>query len=234
MPAIGKNTYYTDADKHLLAVDCIIFGFDKRELKLLLFKRKLEPFKNQWSLIGSFVNASENLDHAASRVLEESTGLSKVYLEQLKCYGDAQRDPGGRVVSMAYYALIRLDEHEETVVENFQAGWFDLESMPDLILDHNEMVAEAFTKLQEKAAYQPIGFELLPEKFTLPQLRTLYEAIYRRPLDRRNFRKKILGMKILEKLEEKDKSTSRKGAYLYRFNREKYMDMLKRGFDFAM
>ena len=216
-----KNLFYSHATPLLVAVDCIIFGFDKGQLKLLLFKRKIAPFIDEWSLIGSFVKPTESIQQAAERVLVETTGLQNIFMESLGCYGAVNRDPGARVISQAYYSLIRLDTDQTVVVEDFQARWFDFKSLPPLILDHDLMIKDALDLLRRKASYRPIGFELLPEKFTIPQLRTLYEAIYQRTLDRRNFRKKILSMDILDKLAEKDKTTSRKGAFLYRFKEEK-------------
>lgn len=234
MPEASPSFFYPDAEKLLLAVDCIIFGFDKERLKLLLFKRKIEPFKDAWSLIGSFVKEEEGVSKAAARVLFESTGLQDVFLEELGCYGAPDRDPGARVISIAHYALIRLDEQEEQLAASHQARWFDVDAIPPLILDHNQMVSHALDKLRRKARYQPIGFELLPEKFTIPQLKTFYDAIYQKELDRRNFRKRILSMGILRKLEEKDKSTSRKGAFLYRFDKEKYEELTAAGFNFEV
>ena len=234
MPTSQKNAFYTEAVPILVAVDCIIFGYDIDGLKLLLFKRKIEPFRNEWSVIGSFVKPSESVDDAAIRVLEEYTGLENIFMEPLGCYGETSRDPGARVISQAYFALIRLDEKEVQTVETHQAHWFELHAIPQLILDHNQMVADALEKLYRKARYRPIGFELLPEKFSIPQLQNLYETIYRRKLDRRNFRKKILSMNILDKLEEKNKSSSRKGAFLYRFNQSRYQEMAEKGFDFEM
>ncbi|GJM33331.1 MAG: DNA mismatch repair protein MutT [Saprospiraceae bacterium] len=234
MSSQQKKAFYQEAIPMLVAVDCIIFGFDREALKLLLFKRKIEPFKNEWSVIGSFVKPTESVDLAAVRVLEEYTGLQDIFMEPLGCYGEVNRDPGARVVSQAYFALIRLDEQEEQMVETHQAHWFDLTTVPTLILDHNQMVKDALEKLRRKARYRPIGFELLPEKFTIPQLKDLYEAINQRKLDRRNFRKKILSMDILEKLDEKDKSNSRKGAFLYRFNKKKYEEMVKKGVNFVL
>lgn len=228
------NTFYQGADKLLIAVDCIIFGFDKEQLKLLLFKRKIAPFQHEWSLIGSFVKEQESVSKAAGRVLSESTGLQDVFMEELACYGEYDRDPGARVISMAHYALIRLDEQEEQVTASHQARWFDVDAIPSLILDHNEMVTHALDKLRRKARYQPIGFELLPEKFTIPQLKTFYDAIYQKELDRRNFRKRILSMGILKKLEEKDKTTSKKGAFLYQFDKEKYEALAAAGFNFEV
>ncbi len=230
----SKTVYYQEAFPILMAVDCVIFGFDRQELKLLLFKRKIEPFKNEWSVIGSFVSPTEGVKESAIRVLEEYTGLSNIFMDSLNCYGEIDRDPGARVVSQAFFALIRLGEEEAQMVETHQANWFGLNSIPPLILDHNQMVKDSLEKLRRKTRYQPIGFELLPEKFTIPQLQSLYEAIYQRQLDRRNFRKKILSMNILEKLSEKDKSTSKKGAYLYRFDSKRYEEMVKRGIDFVL
>lgn len=233
-PTARNAAFYTEAIPILVAVDCIILGYDKDRLKLLLFKRKVEPFRDEWSVIGSFVQPSESVDEAATRVLGEYTGLSDIFMEPLGCYGEVNRDPGARVISQAFYALIRLDEKEVQTVETHHAHWFDLNSIPKLILDHNLMVDDALEKLHRKARYRPIGFELLPEKFSIPQLQNLYETIYGRTLDRRNFRKKILSMDILDKLDEKNKSGSRKGAFLYRFNQSRYEEMAEKGFDFEM
>ena len=222
------------ADPLLVAVDCIVFGFDNERLKLLLFKRKVAPFKNEWSLIGSFVKSDENVSDAAHRILHESTGITGIFLSELGSFSNPIRDPGGRVLSIAHYALIRLEEQNFQAVKNFQAQWFDVDAIPDLVLDHNLMVIQSLKKLRENARNHPIGFELLSEKFTIPQLQLLYEAIYQQKLDRRNFRKKIKAMGFLDKLEEKDKSMSKKGAYLYRFNKEKYENLMKEGFNFVI
>lgn len=224
-----KPIFYTGNDKHLVAVDCIIFGFQNGVLKLLLLKRKVEPLKGQWSLIGSFVKPDENLDDAAKRILKESTGLEDVFMEQMYCFGDVDRDPGDRVISMAYNALIRLEESDEVKVEAFGAKWVPVDQVPNLVIDHDRMMKMALAHLQNKVRFYPIGFELLPKKFTLPQLLQLYQAIYQQPLDDRNFRKKILSLDILKKLDEKDKSVSRKGAYYYRFDKKKYEKLMKKG-----
>ncbi|KAA3635025.1 MAG: NUDIX hydrolase [Bacteroidetes bacterium] len=229
-----RESYYKEALPVLLAVDCIIFGFDREQLKLLLFKRKIEPFKNEWSVIGSFMKPDESAEAAAVRVLGEYTGLEEIFMEQLGCYSQVDRDPGARVVSQAFFALIRLDEKKEQTVATHEAKWFDLEEVPGLILDHNLMIGDALEKLKRKARYRPIGFELLPKKFTLPQLQKLYEAIYQQSFDSRNFRKKILSLQVLKKLDEKDKSTSRKGAFLYTFNKRKYQSLVERGGQFLM
>ena len=194
-----KKLHY-DGDPLLVAVDCIVFGFDKERLKLLLFKRKVAPYKDEWSLIGSFVKADENVSDAAHRILHESTGISGIFLSELGSFSSPSRDPGGRVLSIAHYALMRLEEQDVQAVKNFQARWFDVEDIPDLVLDHNDMVVKSLERLRVNAQYHPIGFELLSEKFTIPQLQSLYEAIYQKKLDRRNFRKKIKAMGFLDKL----------------------------------
>ncbi len=227
------NIFYYGSEKMLVAVDCIIFGFDIKEqkLKILLFKRLVEPYAGQLSLVGSFVHSDEDIDVAASRILYELTGMTNVYLEQLKCYGQVKRDAGSRVISIAYYSLIKLNDDINNLHD---AEWFDVTAMPSLVLDHNKMVADALEKLQQNAIRQPIGFNLLPELFTLPQLLKLYKEIYRKPLDDRNFRKKIISMDLLIKTDKKDKTSSKKGAFLYRFDKEKYEKLVKKGFLFEL
>ncbi|CAN5257339.1 NUDIX domain-containing protein [soil metagenome] len=228
-----KDTYTSEA-KMYVATDCIIFGFDDGKLKLLIFKRRVEPLKGEWSLIGSFVKLEENVEHAAQRVLAEITGLENVFMEELKAYGGVNRDPGYRCISIGQYALIRINDYDRELVEEHGAHWYDIEDLPSLVLDHDLMVKDALERLKRKARYQPIGFELLPEKFTLPQLQQLYEAIYRQEFDARNFRKKVLSHNVLLKLEEKDKSSSRRGAFLYQFDHENYNKLLKSGFNFEI
>jgi ADP-ribose pyrophosphatase YjhB (NUDIX family) len=226
--------FYSQHYQHYLAVDCIIFGFDESELKILLVNRGFEPAKGKWSLMGGFLENYENLDDAAKRILYQLTGLKDVFLEQLFTFGDANRDPGERVVSVAYYSLIRIDNYDQDLVDSFNAHWFEITKLPSMIFDHAEMIKLALQKLRSKARYRPIGFELLPEKFTLPQLQYLYEAIFQQTLDKRNFRKKILAMDLLQKFEEKDKSSSKKGAFLYSFDKEKYQELISKGFNFEI
>lgn len=221
---------YKHHDRLLLAIDCIIFGFDGTRLKALLIKRGFNPEKNKWSLIGGFVGKREGVDEAARRVLLELTGLDNIFMEQLHVFGDTERDPGSRVVSVAYYALIRIEDYAEELMLAHNAHWVDVKRVPPLIFDHKKMLRMAQDRLRQKASNHPIGFELLPEKFTLPQLQLLYEAIYETQLDKRNFSKKILSLGILNKLNEKDHSSSRKGAYFYVFNRKKYRELDKQGF----
>jgi 8-oxo-dGTP diphosphatase len=224
---------YDHHDKHLVALDCIIFGFDEKELKILLIKRGFEPQQGKWSLMGGFLKSEESVEKGAQRILRELTGLTEVYMEQLFAYGDVERDPVARTISIAYYALIQTDKYNKEIADEHNAQWFTISQMPSLIFDHNEMVRKALARLRRKTRTQPIGFELLPEKFTLPQLRSLYEAINDRSFDPRNFSKKIGSLEWLEKLDEKDKSSSRKGAYLYRFDKEKYQQLLSEGFPFG-
>ncbi|QYA25916.1 NUDIX hydrolase [Gramella sp. MT6] len=230
----NSKDLYQVKEKMYVATDCIIFGFHEGKLKLLVFKRRVEPLKGEWSLIGSFVRLEEDLDYAGQRVLKETTGLENVFMQQLKSYGKKDRDPGYRCISIAQYALIRIDDYDEELVEEHGAHWYEIEYLPLLILDHNEMVHDALLQLKQNARYKPIGFELLPEKFTIPQLQSLYEAIYQRELDARNFRKKVLSLNVLEKLDEKDKSTSKRGAFLYKFNYENYQKLLKSGYNFEI
>ena len=226
--------YYAHQAKMYVATDCIVFGFDEGDLKLLIFKRRVDPNKGAWSLIGSFVELEEDVDDAAKRVLEEITGLDSVFFEQSKTYGKAERDYGYRCISVAQYALVRVDEYDKELVEKHGAFWYTVKDLPKLVLDHDDMVKDALDKLRRKARYQPIGFELLPEKFTIPQLQSLYEAIYQRELDPRNFRKKVLSLNVLKKLNEKDKTTSKRGAYLYTFDYKNYQKLLLSGFNFEI
>ncbi|SIO17984.1 NUDIX hydrolase [Chitinophaga niabensis] len=225
---------YESAPRHLVAVDCIIFGFEDGKLKLLIIKRKVAPMEGAWSMVGGFVQEGESTNEAATRVLQQTTGIQDIYMDQLMCYGDVERDSGARVISVAYYALIRISEHDRILANQHGAHWLSLHQIPELIFDHTQMLNDALARLRDKAHFHPIGFELLPEKFSLPQLRNLYEEIYQRPLDKRNFRKKILAMDILEKLDEKDKSTSKKGAHLYRFDKKKYNALTQHGLVFEI
>ena len=223
---------YKNNDRLLLAIDCIIFGFDGKHLKALFVKRRMEPQKDKWSLMGGFVKENESVNEAAGRILNELTGLSDIYMEQLFCFGDADRDPGGRVVSVAYFALIKIDDYAEELLLTHNARWFELNKTPKLIFDHKNMVMLAQERLQQKVSNHPIGFALLSDKFTLPQLQSLYEAIYETPLDKRNFTRKILSLGILNKLKEKEKESSKKGAFYYTFDKAKYKKLEDEGVRF--
>jgi ADP-ribose pyrophosphatase YjhB (NUDIX family) len=227
---------YSKYKKHLVAVDSIIFGYDilEKEIKLLLIKRSFDPAKGKWSLAGGFVEPGESLDVAACRVLRNLTGLKNIFMKQLYCYGDPERDPGARVISVAYWALIKIKDIDRKVTDRNGAHWQSINQLPKLIFDHQSMVERALRELKLQIRIKPVGFELLPEKFTLVQMLDLYEAIYQRKIDKRNFRKKILSMDILEKLEEKEKQTSKKGAFYYRFIKERYKRLVKNGFYFNL
>ena len=229
-------SFYSKFPKLLVAVDSIIFGFNENEheLKLLLLKRQFPPEKGKWSLMGGFVAPDENLDDAAHRIVSQLTGLDNVYMEQLFAFGDVNRDTGGRIISVAYFSLIKINDHDSELVKKHGASWISLSEIPDLIFDHPEMVKRALRKLRIRARTQPIGFELLPDKFTIPQLQRLYEAIYQIPFDKRNFRRKLLVMGLLEKQNEKEKETSKKGAFYYQFNQEKYEELLEKGLNFDL
>jgi 8-oxo-dGTP diphosphatase len=218
-----------------LTVDCVVFGLDDEGLKVLLVQRDLPPFKGRWALPGGFVRVEESLEEAARRELSEETGLSKVYLEQLYSFGECSRDPRERVVSVAWYALVKLSDHRVQAATDARAtAWFQLEDKPPLAFDHDEILKLARARLQAKVRYQPLGFELLPPKFTLTQLQSLYEQVLGKPLDKRNFRKKILSMKLLEETGEMEQGVSHRAAKLYRFDKKKYQALEKAGFNFEL
>ncbi|MGL5937323.1 MAG: NUDIX hydrolase [Phocaeicola sp.] len=214
--------YYRIHPQFYLAVDCIIFGFDEGELKVLLLKRNFEPALGKWSLMGGFLQKEESLDQAAQRVLKELTGLENLYMEQVGTFGEIERDPGERVVSVAYYALINVNEYDRELVQKHNAQWVKIDELPELIFDHPEMIAKAREQMKHKTSDKPIGFKLLPDSFTLTQLQQLYEAIQGEEIDKRNFRKRVAEMDFIEKTEEKDRRGSKRGAYLYKFNDKAY------------
>ena len=216
------TTYYNINPQFYVSVDCIIFGFDKGSLKLLLLKRNFEPAKGSWSLMGGFVQDGESVDDAAKRVLAELTGLENVYMEQVGTFGEVDRDPGERVISVAYYALININEYDRNLVQQHNAHWAEINEIPPLVFAHPQMVKQARIMLQKKASSEPIGFNLLPSLFTLFQLQSLYEAIYGEPLDKRNFRKRVADLNYIEKTDKIDKTGSKRGAALYKFNENAY------------
>lgn len=218
------KTFYQTYPKFLLAVDCIIFGFQDDRLKLLLQKRDFEPYKGAWSLVGGFVKENEAVDDTAKRVLTELTGLKDLYMQQVGAFGNLNRDPGERVISVAYYALINIDKYNKDLIDKHNAYWEDITNLPELYFDHNEMINKAHELLKQKVSREPIGFNLLPSLFTLNQLQTLHEAILGEEIDKRNFRKKVKDMPFIEKTTSIDKIGSRKGAYLYRYNDKAYME----------
>lgn len=213
---VQKNNY-SQYPKFHVAVDCVIFGYENEELKLLLYPRVFEPLKGKWSLMGGFVREKESMDEAALRVLKDRVGLENIYLEQVGGFSGINRDPGGRVISMAYYALIRIDEHDRDLANEFGAIWWPVTNLPEMVFDHNEMVDQGLKLLQRKASIDLVGRELLPEKFTLTQLNNLYNAIFQKQFDAGNFRKKLSTLNMLEKLKVKDTSSSKRGAFYYKF-----------------
>ncbi len=215
--------HYSGAPSFLVAVDSIIFGFHEGELNLLVLKRNFEPARGLWSLMGGFVQRGESVDEAAGRVLAELTGLERVHMEQVGAFGEVDRDPGQRVVSVAYYALINIEESDRELVRQHNAHWVRVDELPPLIFDHQKMVERAREKLKHKASTEPIGFNLLPRLFTLSMLQSLYEAIYGEPIDKRNFRKRVAEMGYIEKTGKIDKTGSRRGAALYTFNEKAYL-----------
>lgn len=215
-------TRYQNQTRLLVAVDCIVFGFDGQQLKILLIKRGFEPRKNEWSLMGGFVKSEESADEAASRVLKQLTGLDGVYLEQLQSFTAVDRDPIERTVSIAYFALIDIHQYEKQINEEYHAEWFGLDEIPQLIFDHPQMIAMARQKLRYKAALHPLLFELLPIRFTLPLLQSLFEDVYDTRFDSGNFSRKIISTGLLIKQKEKDKTGSKKGAFYYKLDKKHY------------
>lgn len=213
---------YKEIQKIKIAVDCIIFGFNDNRLELLLIHRGFEPEIGKWSLIGEFIGNDEDLDDAANRVLYHLSGLENIYMEQVKTFGKANRDSSGRVISVTYSAMILKSDYNEDQVSKFNAKWFSIDDLPDLVFDHIDMVDLAIKRLRRRVRSTPIAFNLLPAKFTLPQLQALYEGILGEEIDKRNFRRKLAQMNFLVKLNEKDMSESRKGAYLYQFDKDLY------------
>lgn len=218
-----------------LTVDCVVFGLDEGELKVLLIERGLEPFKGRWALPGGFVRVDETIDAAARRELEEETGIANVFLEQLYTFGAVDRDPRERVVSVAHFALVKLSDYRtKASTDASKAEWFPVSKLPELAFDHAEIVAVALARLKSKVRYEPIGFELLPPKFTLSQLQHLYEAVLATEIDKRNFRKKVLGFDLLIPLDETQMLGRHRPAQLFRFDAHKYEKLKKKGFNFEL
>ena len=220
------NNFYPHTTRILVALDCIVFGFDGEDLKLLLIKRNFEPEMGKWSLIGGFLKTNEDLDLATNRILYDSTGLKDIYFEEIQTFGKVNRDPVERTLSICFFALINIHAHNQDLAKAQNASWIGLKDIPKLIFDHNEMVDLALERLRYKAALHPIGFELLPEKFTIPQLQKLYESIYDVAMDRRNFSRKILSTNLLLDTGEKNQNSPTKRAILYTLDKEKYQKQM--------
>lgn len=228
-------SYTYEYPRPALTVDCVVFGLDEEDLKVLLIRRGVEPYQGKWALPGGFVRMDESLEDAARRELQEEAGVRPNLLEQLYTFGAPDRDPRGRVVSVAYFALVKLSDHRvHAATDAKEAAWFSVWDAPKLAFDHGDILATALQRLKGKVRYQPIGFELLPPKFTLTQLQRMYEKILERELDKRNFRKKILSMDLLVETDEVEQGVRHRAARLYRFDRRKYDRLAKQGFEFAM
>ena len=231
----NQKKYQYDYPRPSFATDCVIFGFDGGELKLLLIEREKDPFKNKWALPGGFLFDKETAEECANRILIEKAGIKNVFIEQLYTFTEVDRDPRERIISVAYFALVNKHQYELIAGrDTLKAEWFALSKLPKLAFDHAKIVKMAIDRLKGKVSYQPIGFELLDEKFTLTQLQALYEAILDTEIDKRNFRKKILGMKLLKALDEKEKNVAHKAARFYSFDNKAYKEFTKKGFHFEL
>ena len=228
--------YTYEYPKPALTVDCVVFGLDEdQELKVMLIQRNVPPFEGQWALPGGFVRLDESLEEAAMRELKEETGIERIFLEQLYTFGEVNRDPRDRIITVAYYALINLGEHNiKATTDARDAAWFPITKPPKLAFDHHTILAIALRRLKGKVRYQPIGFELLPKKFTLTQLQKLYETVLGQNLDKRNFRKKILKMNLLIALDERQTGVSHRAARFYHFDEQKYLQLKAKGFNFEI
>ncbi len=228
------SSFYQGQEKYFVSVDCFCIGFKDSRLYVLIAKRKFEPLIGEDSLMGGFVRPDESVDAAASRVLSEYTGIEDVYMEQVGTYGEVERDLADRVISIAYYALIDIESFNEELCLVHNTRWVEINQVGKLVFDHNKILKDTISILEKRATSSPVMFNLLPEKFTLPQLQSLYETIYSTTFDKRNFRKKILDMNILDKKEDKDKSASKRGAFYYTFDTEKYNLFLQKGGHFSL
>lgn len=218
-----------------LSVDCVVFGYHDSKLKVLLIKRGAPPYQGEWALPGDLMYPNENNDDAAKRILQDLTGINQLFMEQTKSYGRVDRHPAGRVITIGYYSLVSIEKHDPHA-SGWAEGlyWTDLDHTPALAFDHNDIVKDAVRILQEKVRHQPVGFELLPEKFTLGQLQELYEALFNTQYDKGNFRKKILSMNLLIPLKESQSDVPHRPARLYSFDKTRYQQLRENGFSFEL
>lgn len=219
-----------------VTVDAVIFGYVENDLRLLLIKRKYDPFQNHWALPGGYVDDDETVETAVIRELKEETGIDNLYLEQLYTFGDIKRDPRGRTISIAYYGLVQPSDYDVNASTDAEdVEWFSVNNLPkELAFDHSDIIKIAQDRLKGKLRYMPIGFELLPEKFPLSQIQDLYETVLDIEFDPANFRKKFLKLDILDKLRDKEENPKGRPGNLYRFNKVKYNQKLKDGFYFEV
>lgn len=216
--------YYSQHSKFYVSVDCIVFGFDGSQLEVLIGKRKMDPGRGEWSLYGGFLGEKESLDDAAHRTLLELTGLDEMYMRQVGAFGEVDRDPGDRVVSIAYCALINVKDYDDSLREKYGLEWVTLDKLPEMYSDHRIMIHNAVMQLRRRIYNRPLSFNLLPEMFTLTWLQHVFEAVLGEPIDKRNFRKRIKQTDFVQQTDIIDHTTSRSGAMLYRFNKEKYQE----------
>ncbi|MCM1373373.1 MAG: NUDIX hydrolase [Bacteroides sp.] len=219
------SKYYAEEPTFHVAVDCIVFGFDEGKLQVLFQRRSIEPYNGELTPLGGFVGEKETLDEAAYRVLTERTGIRDLLLEQLEAFGEINRDPGGRVISVAYYALLNKEHYNHTLLNKFDCQWVDIDNVPVLYFDHMKMLKKAIMRLQDKIGYTPIAMKLLPKEFTLSQIQKLYESILNEELDKRNFRKRVCDMPYFVKTDKIDKSGSKRGAAIYTFDYNRYNEL---------
>lgn len=224
-----KGTYTYDYPRPAVTTDCVIFGYDGKELKVLLIERGIEPFKGCWAFPGGFLNMDEDALAGARRELKEETGLVDAFIEQFHTFSEPGRDPRGRVITIAHYALVKIQEVEGGD-DAAQARWFPIGEVPPLAFDHDRILRMAMSRLKEKIHFEPVGFELLPDVFTMPQLQNLYEAILEVHFDRRNFASKMLKLGILEDTGDRPAGASSRIPVSYRFNKEKYNELKAKGF----
>ena len=218
-----------------LTVDCVVFGLDEEDLKVLLIQRKHDPFAGDWAFPGGFVDVGETPEEAARRELEEETGLAKVYLEQLYTFGEPDRDPREHVVSVAHYGLVSIHGHRVRADDDARdARWFPVLCAPPLAFDHDEILRMAHERLKGKVRREPVGFELLPRKFTLSELQRVYETILGEKIDKRNFRRRVLKTGLLVETGQTQREVAHRAARLYRFDVRKYRRLLKQGFHFEV
>ena len=228
-----NNVPFQEFFKFGLSVDCVVFGYHKGQVSVLLVERDAEPFKGSWALPGDLVNLDEDMDEAAGSVLRKLTGLENIFMEQFYSFGSVQRHPAGRVATVAYYSLVNSDEYKPKAsawIKSIQ--WFDIRSLPKLAFDHDQILDKGIRTLQRRVRYRPVGFELLPTKFTLSELQELYEALLNAKFDKPNFRKKILSMELLRPLEEVQENVSHRPAKLFQFDENRYQELRKEGFAF--
>ena len=222
-----EHHFYNEYTKILLVTDCVVFCFKDKQLNVLLVKKDSEPSKGEWCLPSAFVSENESVDNTVRRALAAKTGLEDIFIEQVRCFGDVNRDPYARVVSIMYYALINIKDYDERLNKNSNTRWFPVKELPVMVYDQNEMVEAAIRRMRYRTMEKPVGLNMLSPLFTISQLHSLVEAIQDKPRDKRNFRKIVEEAYYIEKTDKIDKSSSKRGAALYRFNQRLYEHYLK-------